>query len=114
MKTMKTNPAKYATGILLLGAVATAPAQSTWNYFISDAGGGNSLVTWSVTGSLATPPGAVLLISESSLAVSVNAPGIYADSYSASGAPQPIPTLDGSYFQLTESTVYMAINGYST
>jgi hypothetical protein len=61
MKPMKTNLAKYACGLCLLSAVATAPAQSTWNYFISDAGGGNSLVTWNVTGSLATSPGAVLV-----------------------------------------------------
>jgi hypothetical protein len=112
MKTMKTTLTKYASGILLLGAGATAPAQSTWNYFISDAGGGNSLLTWSVTGSLATPPGAVLVTPESSIAVSVDAPGIYADSYAAGGAPQPIPTPDGSYFQLDNTSVYTAIVAY--
>jgi hypothetical protein len=111
---MKTNLGKYACGIFLLGAVATAPAQSIWNYFISDAGGGNSLVTWSVTGSLATSPGAVLLMSESSLAVSIDAPGIYADSYAASGTPQSIPTLDGSYFQYEPASVYVPIALYYT
>ena len=93
---MKTNLVKYACGILMLGAMTRATAQSTWNYFIADGGNGSSLVIWSVTGSLATSPGAVLLISAPSLTVSVNAPGIYIDSYAASGTPQSIPTLDGS------------------
>ena len=87
-------------------------AQTTWDYFISDAGGGNSLLTWSVTGSLATPPGAVLVVPESSITVSVVAPGIYADSYSASGAPQPIPTPDGSFFGLGGTSVFTAILAY--
>jgi PEP-CTERM motif len=111
---MKTNLAKCVCGLLLTGAAATAMAQSTWNYFISDAGGGNSLVTWSVTGSLATSPGGVLLISESSLAVSIAAPGIYADAYAASGTPQAIPTLDGSYFQYEPASVYVPITLYYT
>jgi PEP-CTERM motif len=112
MKTQRTYFGNYASGILLLGAVATAHAQSTWNYFISDAGGGNSLLTWSVSGSLATPPGAVLVSSESSIAVSINAPGLYADSYLASAAPQSIPTPDGSYFQLDNTSIYTAIVAY--
>src|ERR1019366_3798599 len=58
--------------------------------------------------------GAVLLISESSLAVSVNAPGIYADSYAASGAPQSIPTLDGSSIQYTPASVFEPIASYYT
>ncbi len=111
---MKTKLAKYVCGLLLPSAMATATAQSTWNYFISDAGGGNSLVTWSVTGNLATSPGAVLLISESSLAVSIDATGIYADSYAASGMPQSIPTLDGSYFQYEPASVYAPIALYYT
>ena len=114
VKIMKLNPANFAGGLFLLGAVTTATAQSTWNYFISDAGGGNSLVTWSVTGSLATAPGAVLLVSESSLAISIDAPGIYADTYLADGTPQSIPTLDGSYFQYGESDVFAPISLYST
>jgi hypothetical protein len=61
--------------------------------------GVNSLVTWSVTGSLATSPGAFLLIGESSLAVTVYAPGIYAGSclvrrgwsgYAAFRSPQTV------------------------
>lgn len=44
-------------GIALFGAVIAASAQSTFNYFISDAGGGNSLVTWNATGSLTESPG---------------------------------------------------------
>lgn len=111
---MKINFAKCACGILLLtGAITTATAQSTWNYFISDAGGGNSLVTWNVTGSLATSPGAVLLIGESSLAVTIDAPGIYADSYAGSGTPQSIPALEGSSFQYTPAGVYAPITLYS-
>ncbi len=111
---MKLCAAKYACGLCLLGAVITTPAQSTWNYFISDAGGGNSLVTWSVAGSLASSPGAVLVVSESSLAVSVNAPGIYTGAYLADGTPQVLPTPDGSYFQFGESPVYTAISSYDT
>jgi hypothetical protein len=111
---MKANLAKYACALFLVDAVATATAQSTWNYFISDAGDGNSLVTWSVTGSLATAPGAVLLISESSLAVSIDAPGIYADSYVGNGTPQTIPTLDGSYFQYGASDLSAPISLYYT
>ncbi len=91
-----------------------ATAQSTWNYFIADGGNGSSLVTWSVTGSLATSPGAVLLISAPSLTVSVNAPGIYIDSYAASGTPQSIPTLDGSNIQYTPGSVYEPISSYYT
>ena len=98
----------------MLGSMTRATAQSTWDYFISDAGSGSSLVTWRVAGSLATSPGAVLLISESSLAVSVNAPGIYADSYVASGAPQSIPTLDGSNIQYTPASVYEPIASFYT
>ena len=111
---MRTNLAKYVCGLLLPGAITAATAQTTWNYFISDAGGGNSLVTWSVTGSLATAPGAVLQLSESSLAVSVAAPGIYADSYAANGTPQSIPTLEGSTFQYTPASVYALIALYDT
>src|SRR5881396_2433352 len=102
MRNMKANVATCVCGFLTLSALATTQAQSVWNYFISDAGGGNSLVTWSVTGSLATSPGVVLLMNKANLAASINAPGIYNDSYAASGTPQPIPTPDGSYFQLNE------------
>lgn len=113
MKTKQAYLGKYASGILLLSAVAMAQAQSTWNFFISDAGGGNSLVTWSVTGSLATPPGPVVVSSMSSIAVSINAPGIYADAYVASGTPTLIPTPDGSHFLLDNiSSVYAPIVVY--
>ena len=110
--TMKTKKTTLASGILLIAAVATGSAQSTWNFFISDAGGGNSLLTWSVSGSLATPPGAVLVSPQSSIVVSIQAPGIYADSYVAGGAPQPIPTPDGSYYQLDNASAYTAIVAY--
>ena len=112
MRIMKLNLSNCACGLFLLGAVATSRGQTTWNYFISDAGGGNSLVTWSVTGSLATPPGAVWVTSASSIAVSVNAPGIYAGAYAASGASQLIPTPDGSYFQYDNTSVYTPIASY--
>lgn len=109
---MKINLGKYAFGIILLGAVVMAPAQSVWDYFITDAGGGNSLLSWSVTGSVAaqtvftgsrTPgPG---------IAVSINAPGIYMDSYSANGA-QVLPAPEGSYFHVGD--IYSQIALYST
>lgn len=111
---MKVNLARFTCGTFLLCAVTSAAAQSTWNFFISDAGDSNSLVTWSVTGSLATAPGAVLLVSESSLAVSVAAPGIYAHTYVGSGTTQTIPTLDGSSFQYTPASVYAPISMYYT
>ncbi len=85
MTLMKSNLANYACGFLLLGALPTTSAQTTWSYFISDAGGGNSLLTWNVTGSLATPPGAVRVITDQNLPAWVSAPGIFADSYAASG-----------------------------
>ena len=110
MKIMKSNIVNYVCGLFMLGAVTTTQAQSTWNYFISDAGAGNSLVTWSVSGDLATPPGALRVTSASSLAVSVSAPGIYTDSYAASGAD--IPTPDGSYFQYYDISVYAPIVSY--
>src|ERR1700728_2539472 len=91
--------AGHASGIFLLGALASASAQSTWNYVLSDAGGGNSLLTWSVTGDLATTPGSVLVVNESSLTISVNAPGIYVDGFAANGAPQLLATPDGSQFK---------------
>ena len=97
IRTMKLNIAKHAGGLFLLAAVATTQAQSTWNYFISDAGGGNSLVTWSVTGDLVTPSGAAWMSVGPFLAVPISAPGIYADSYVADGTPQSLPTPDGSY-----------------
>jgi hypothetical protein len=109
---MKTGLVSYASGIVLLGALATAPAQSTWNYFISDAGGGDSLLTWNVVGSLATPPGAVLVSPRSSILVSIDAPGIFIDSYAAGGALQPVTTPDGSYFQLDNSGVDALVLSY--
>ena len=109
---MKTDLAKYTGGVLLLSSLATVPAQTTWNYFISDAGSGNSLLTWNVSGSLATPPGATLTSPHSSIAVSISAPGIYADAYVAGGAFQSIPTPDGSYFQLDNASVFTAILVY--
>jgi hypothetical protein len=42
----------------------------------------------------------------------VNAPGIYADAYAADGTAQLLPTSDGSYFQLDQSTVYLPIPSY--
>ena len=111
---MKTSLGKYVGGLFLAAALARAQGQSTWNYFISDAGGGNSLVTWNVTGSLATAPGAVLLLSEPSLAVSIVAPGIYADAYVTSAAPQPLPTLEGSYFQYPPANVFAPLTSYFT
>ena len=44
--------------------------------------------------------------------MSINAPGIYADSYAASGTPQSIPTPDGSYFQYEPASVYAPIVSY--
>ena len=111
---MKINLGKYACAIYMLSAVATATAQSTWNYFISDAGGGNSLVTWSVTGNLATAPGAVWMSNNPFPVVSISAPNIYAESYAADGTPQSIPTLDGSYFFDAVGGRVIPISGYYT
>jgi len=114
MKTIKTTFVNFTSALLLLGAAISTTAQTTWNYFISDAGGGNSLLTWNVTGSLATPPGSVLVVSESSLAVSIIAPGIYNDAYVTDGAPQSLPVPDGSYFQYDGGSVYAPISLYYT
>jgi hypothetical protein len=114
MRIIKANLATCASGIPLLGTAVMAPAQSTWNYFISDAGGGNSLVTWSVTGSLTASPGASWMSSGPLLAVPISAPGIYADSYPADGTPQSLPTPDGSYFYDTMGGQEGPITGYYT
>jgi len=108
---MKCNLVNYACSFLLLGALPTTSAQTTWNYFISDAGGGNSLVTWNVTGSLATLPGAVRVITDRNLPVTVSSPGIFADAYAASGGDLLTP--DGSYFQWDNTSVYSPIVSYS-
>jgi hypothetical protein len=113
---MKTNLIKLTCGMALLGAVATATAQTTWNWFISDAGSGNSLVTWSVTGSLATPPGVVWDYGPFTGfgALGVGAPGLYVDSYAGMAQPQSIPTLDGSYIHDTELNQNDPFNLYYT
>lgn len=49
---MKTNLAKLAYGLALLGAAATAPAQSTMNINLSDDGSGNTAISWTVSGDL--------------------------------------------------------------
>lgn len=84
--------------VLLLAPPAELPAQSTWNYFISDAGDGNSLVTWTVSGSLASASGASWMSSGPLQAVPISVPGIFADSYVADGTPQDLPAPDGSSF----------------
>jgi hypothetical protein len=84
------------------------------NGWVTMTQGCNSLVTWNVSGSLATSAGAVLLVSESSLAVSITAPGIYVDAYAANGTPQSIPALDGSHFQYVPANVYAPIALYFT
>jgi|SRR4051812_41169459 hypothetical protein len=109
---MRSRIANWLGGLAALAASATIHAQTTWNYFISDAGGGNSLVTWSVTGSLATVPGTVRVTTDPALAVSVKAPGIYADSFVTNGTPQLLPTPDGSYFQYDNTSVYAPILSY--
>jgi hypothetical protein len=112
MNPMKTNLAKYTFCLLVAGVVASAPAQSTWNFYLTEAGGGNSLVTWNVAGALATPPGSGLMVSGSTLTVAVSAPGIYTDAYLADGTPQALPTPDGSYFQDSGTEVYFPIGGF--
>lgn len=109
---MKINRGKYVCGFFLLSAVMTTTAQSIWNYIISDAGGGSSLVTWNVTGSLTNIPGITLLTSRSSLPMPISAPGIYNDFFTANGAGQGIPTADGSYYQLGGGQIYLSIVGY--
>jgi hypothetical protein len=108
---MKSSIANWLCGLAALATSAPIHAQTTWNYFISDAGGGNSLVTWNVTGSLATP-GSVRVTTDPTLAVFVNAPGIYTDSYTTNGTPQLLPTPDGSYFQYDNTSVFSSIQTY--
>lgn len=122
---MKSFLINSAGGFFLLGVVTVAPAQSVWNFQISDAGGGNSLVTWNVTGDLTTVPGPVFLGTATSVAaptanvvptpgyitVAIDAPGIFAGSFSADGTGQPISTPDGSYFATGD--IYFPIQEYS-
>lgn len=111
---MKPNLVSYACAIVLLALVPSAKAQSTWNYVISDAGNGNSLVTWNVTGDLASPPGPMLNVAETSLRITVVAPGIYTGTYQADGTSQTITTPDGSYFDYYPNDLYAPIVGYAT
>jgi hypothetical protein len=115
MKTVKSTFLTCAFALWLLGAV-TGGAQTTWNYFISPSGSGNldSIVTWNVTGSLATIPGAVLVTPAPSLAISVVAPGIYINTYSAGGSAQELADPDGSSFQYYPGTVNVPIVQYAT
>lgn len=108
---MKRNLARWALGLFLLATVTAVRAQTIWNYVISDAGKGNSLVTWDVTGSLTIVPGPSI---GSSLAVSVVAPGIYTGTYSSDGTLQGLATPDGSYFALDGGSVYEPIVQYAT
>lgn len=114
MKTLKATLLSGALGCFLI--VTTVGAQTTWNYVISSAGGADSLdsiVAWSVTGDLATPPGQVLPLNISSLAISVVAPGIYASSYSDNNNMLPIPDPDGSAFQYYPNNLSAPIVQYS-
>jgi hypothetical protein len=52
IKHMKTNLLKLTCGLALLGAVATAPAQSTVNMFLTDDGSGNTTVSWTASGDI--------------------------------------------------------------
>ena len=89
---------KFATIFCLLGVGSMASAQSTWNYHITDAGNGNSLVTWYATGTVtAQPPFTNPRVPGAAIAVSIDAQGIFNDAFSGSGS-QLIPTPDGSYF----------------
>ena len=71
-------------------------------------------MTWNVTGSLATIPGAVLVTPAPSLAISVVAPGIYTGTYSAGDSAQELADPDGSSFQYYPGTVNVPIVQYAT
>ena len=94
-------------------SIISATAQSTWNYTISDAGSGNSLVTWNVTGTLTSTPGAILILGESIQPITIAASGIFNDSYAGTGPVQTLPTPDGSYFALGGSDVYYPLVEYA-
>jgi hypothetical protein len=113
---MKTNLIKLTCSMALLGAAATASAQSTWNYYISDAGSGNSLVTWNVTGSITSSPGVVWDYDPFTgfNGLGAKAPGLYVDSYAGMAQPESIPTPDGSYIHDTENNQNYPINLYYT
>jgi hypothetical protein len=115
---MRTKPIGYTTTILLLGLATSVKASSVWNYTISDAGNGNSLVTWNVSGDMTTPPGVYLTTPPSripsSFPITVTAPGIYTGAFQADGTTQNIPTPDGSHFDLYPANVWSPIVGYAT
>lgn len=106
---------KLSCGLALLSAVGSATAQSTFSYFVSDAGGGNSLVTWDATGSIVTSSGVLWKSTTGSFGgLQVDAPGIYVDAYTGSLGPESIPALDGSYFHNTELNQDFPISLYVT
>jgi hypothetical protein len=57
---MKKQIIRLTLGLALLGAAATAAAQSTINIYLSDAGSGQTAFSWSVTGDLVSPGGQTL------------------------------------------------------
>ena len=99
-----------AVGGGLLSLIATASATTTWNYLIADAGGGNSQLTWNVTGDLTTPTGMVLLQPQTYLDIPITAPGIFNDSYAANGAIQNLPAPEGSLFYILD--IYFPMVGF--
>lgn len=106
------NLFQFGCGIFLLGHVLVASAQPVWSYLITDGGNGNSLVTWTVTGTVvAEQPFTPIRGPGPSIIVSIDAPQIYADSYS-SGGIHTIPIPDGSYFNFGD--VYSGIYSYQT
>lgn len=110
---MKKTLTKILCCLTLLSAPATVMAQSTFNYYVTSAGGSSSLVTWNATGSLTALPGAAWEVSGNQFGgVPIQTSGIFINSYAGTSFPQSIPTPDGSYYHNTELGQNFAINLY--
>jgi hypothetical protein len=110
---MKNNLTKYVCGIFLLVTLTTARAQSTFNYYITPAGGTHSQVTWNVTGSLTQSPGVAWEAGGQFGGVPIETAGLFISSYTGKSFPQSISVPDGSYYHNTELGQNFAINLYS-
>ncbi|HEX4349590.1 MAG TPA: hypothetical protein VH251_04360, partial [Verrucomicrobiae bacterium] len=107
---MQKNLTMLVGCLTLLGPAAMA--QSTFDYFITAFGPSNSRVTWNVTGSLATAPGAAWEGTGQFGGVPIETSGLFAAGYTGTQFPQSISAPDGSYFHNTELAQNFAINSY--
>lgn len=101
--------------LMAVAAPALAQASSTFNYTISDAGSGNSLVTWNATGDITTTNGAVWSQpSQMFSGFGLGNPGMFTAGYTTTGAFHQIDVPDGSTFHTVEIGFNHGLSVYQT